>query len=194
MVNKTVEIDNVPFYVYATVDEADAYMRGSFNNQTWFSSLTDPETKARALITATRILDKQCWLGSPAGLSGQVLAWPRTGVSGVSENDVPDQIVYGCIELANLILDGSDVADTMRPGAQTIQSLKAGSVAITYFRDAEGLYTQNARFPIVVQELVGKLMCGSVGIGGAYVTGGHDPCDESTESVTKQKYGFSEGL
>lgn len=188
-INKTIEIDGVEFPVYATVMEANAYMTGTYNNSDWFSVTTDSETKARLLITATRILDRQLWRGEPTGLSGQQLVWPRTGIEGVAEDDIPVEMEYACIELANLLLGGSDVETNRRPGVQTIQSLKAGSVALTYFRDAEGAFTQSARFPTTVQELIGKYLMGGAGsIGGAKGTG------TDGESVTNQKFGYNEGL
>lgn len=190
MVNKSVTIDELEFPVYATVDDANAYMTGNFNNGTWFDATTDAETKARLLVTATRILERQKWKGTASGLSGQLLAWPRTGtgVAGVTDDEVPEDIEFACVELANLILDGNDVETNVQPGVQTIQSFKAGSVAISYFRDAESPFTKNARFPTVVQELVGKYLDG----GDIAVMGTATGTDG--ESVTGEDFGFSSGL
>lgn len=194
MVDKTVEIDGELFPVYATVEDADAYMKGVFSNETWFDLTTDDEMKARLLITATRIFDRQCWLGESAALSGQQLAWPRTGITDVAEDQVPVNIQYGCIELANLILTGSDVESNVQPGVQTIQSLRAGSVGMTFFRDAENPYTKAARFPTVVQELVGRYLANAGTVVTGVATGTSDSSNPDTLSVTNQKYGFNTGL
>lgn len=181
----TVEIDGEEFETYASLEDANKYMKGVFNNSTWFDPLSDPETKARALVTATRLLDKQCWKGEKLD-SSQPLQWPRE-VDGVS--GTPDAIVQGCIELANLIINGSDVVTNVQPGVQTIQSLKAGSVAMSFFRDAESLFTKNARFPVEVQELIGPYLCGSTtAISGSMASG------TDGYSVTNEPFGFSEGL
>jgi hypothetical protein len=50
------------FNSYATVAEADEYLDGSVRALSW--SALDPDTKARALITATRLIDKQCLIGT----------------------------------------------------------------------------------------------------------------------------------
>lgn len=190
MVNKTVCLDAIDFPVYADLDDAQKYMTGNYNNSSWFDPITDNDTRKRLLITATRILDRQRWRGSPSGLSGQTLAWPRTGtgVPGVTDTEVPKEIEYACIELANLILNGSDVEENPQPGVQTINSFKAGSVAITYFRDAENVFLKRARFPTVVQELIGKFLEGT----GVHVTGVATGTDG--ESVTREDFGFNEGL
>lgn len=194
MVDKTVLIDSQPYPVYADVDDANLYMKGKFNNSDWFSALNDDETKARALITATRIMDKQCWQGESSALSGQQLKWPRTGITDVDDATVPNDIVNGCIELANLIITGSDVEGNSQPGVQTIQSMRAGSAALTFFRDAEGLVSKYSRFPIEVQELVGRYLCGNSLAVLPEVTGGTDSSDPSTLSVTNDRYGFTEGV
>lgn len=189
MVDKTVEIDGLAFPVYATLDEANAYMTGKYGVSMWFDSTTDPETKKRLLVTATRILDRQKWQGTPTGLSGQQLAWPRTGLECVAEDEIPEKLVYACVELANLILEGSDVESNVRPGVQTLQMIKAGSVQLQYFRDAESTFTKGARFPTVVQELIGKWLGG----GGAAVAPSLSYGTDG-ESVTNEDYGFNQGI
>jgi len=185
----TVAFDSVLFDVYADVAEADAYLIASFGSATWFA--LDANTKAQALVTATRTLDRQCWLGTKSDGS-QILDWPRTGtgVSGVEDGIVPADIVNGSIELAFAISGGSNVQDTTTPGSQQLQIIKAGSVMLTYFRGAEGLAAQFSRFPTRVQELVGQYMCGAQGLLGlSGVATGTDG-----QSVTADPFGFNEGV
>ena len=183
-----VVINSTPYEAYADVEETDAYHAANFLATTWFAQ--DDNQKGQLLVTATRLLDRQCWLGDPTGLSGQILAWPRTGtgIEGVDENIVPEDIVNATMELALAIADGSDVINSSQPGAQKLQTIKAGSVSLTYFRGAEGPVAQFSRFPLVVQELVRQYLCSSQTLlsVGAFGTDG--------ESVTENDLGYNEGM
>lgn len=169
---------------YATIAEADTYLDDSTRALAW--ETTDDDTKARALITATRLLEKQCWQGTKTN-PAQTLHWPATGAfyedgSAVDPNTIPPEIVAGTIELAfeltqNVELEGSDST------ASNIKSVKAGSAQVEFWRvgGAFGL-AGTGRFPPVVQEYVGELMCGAGGVGGseAFGTGSQsqfDDCD-----------------
>lgn len=188
-----IEIQSMVYDVYADVAEADVYMQGAYPNTVWFASTED--AKKQALVASTRTIDRQCWLGVQTGLSDQVLQWPRkdTNIAGVNDDIVPENIVNGSIELANLIINGSNVQDTTQPNAQTLQVIKAGSVSLTYFRPGPDNFSQLARFPTIVQELVSQYMCGSVPAVVGVATGTGD-CSPGTKSVTKRKYSYNDGL
>lgn len=183
-----VVINSQPYDTYATVEYADLYHQANFLATNWFNK--DQDEKGQLLVTATRLLDRQCWLGEPTGLSGQTLAWPRTGtgIEGVEDEVVPQDIVDGSVELALAIADGSDVVSSNVPGAQKLQNIRAGSVSLTWFRGAEGPLAQFGRFPLVVQELVRRYMCSSQRISGL-VTSGTDGV-----SVTDNDLGYNEGV
>ena len=142
---ESVLVNSTPYDTYATVSQADDYLQAVFGNDTWVA-LTD-DHKGQALVSATRLLDRQCWLGSRSSDS-QPLEWPRkdTGTEGVDEAIVPADIISGSIELAFAIGSGSEVVTNATPGAQSLQSIKAGSVSLSYFRGAEGVAAIN-RFP-----------------------------------------------
>ena len=91
----TVEFNSMLFDVYKDVAEADLYLSASFGSSAWFA-LTD-EVKGQALVSATRLFERTCWLGTPTGLSGQVLQWPRTGtgIAGVDDSIIPEDIGNG---------------------------------------------------------------------------------------------------
>jgi hypothetical protein len=185
-------LENVsdPFDVYANLEEADYYLAGNIASSNWFSATEN--TRKQALITATRIFNRECWLGDPsAGESGQPLAWPRdnTGIDGVEDGTTPEDITFGAIELAMALVDGSTVQTNAAPGQQGIETLKAGSVQITYFRSAQSPLNEFGRYPLPVQELVGKYLCGSQSavFGLASGTTGDD-------SVTSDDFGFDDGL
>lgn len=182
----TVTIDSIQYDVYADVGEAMAYLQASYPVPSFMSA--DAADQARMLVAATRLLDRQCWLGDKTDVA-QVLQWPRTstGVTGVEDDEIPLDIINGAIELASAISEGSEAQSKPIPGLQDIQTLSAGSVSLTWFRGAEGQLAF-ARFPLPVQELVGKYMCGSVGIGGVRTFG------TDGESVTEQDFGYNDGI
>jgi len=180
--------------VYADDGEADNYLLAKFGSSAWFA-LTGDEKK-QALVSSTRIFDRQCWLGDKTTSSGQDLAWPRTGtgIDGVEDDIIPQDIVEGSIELAFAIVSGSTVESNSTPGAQGLQTIKAGSVLLTYFRDAESFLSKNSRFPLPVQELVGKYLCGQTAAVLGVATGASAAADGGQDSVTGDDFGFDEGL
>lgn len=188
-IDSVVVINSQPYDSYATLDYANLYLQANFLASAWFD-LT-PDQRSSALVTATRLMDRQCWLGDPTGLSGQLLKWPRmnTGIVGVDDNVIPQDIIDGCVEMAFAITDGNDAVNSQVPGVQKIRGLGAGSVRIDYFRLAEGAAAQLNRFPVPVQELVGKYMCGAgAGLDLVNATG------TDGQSVTQDDLGFDEGI
>lgn len=170
--------------VYADLDAADEYMAGASHGADW-RALTDDADKARYLITATRTLDRQNWKGDKTS-DTQELEWPRsdTGVDGVEDDTVPTEIIHASIELALLLVQGSEF-QSQRTTEQTIQMLKAGSVSLSYFRGAGGTPT---RFPLIVHELIRDYISGPSS--SLYVsTSGTDG-----ETITDNDYGLSDGL
>jgi len=180
-------IDSITYNAYASVDTADDYINAAFgdNADSW-RALSDDDTKARLLVTATRTLDRQKWKGTKTD-ADQALDWPRkeTGITGVTNNTVPQDIVDASIEMAVALLGGSDLQN-VQTTEQKVQSLKAGSVSLTYFRGADGV---SHRFPQIIHELVAPYLAGasaSLSSSSATGTGG--------KSVTNDDFGFTEGL
>lgn len=128
-----VDIGEGTFEVYADVDAANEYADGATHGATWRAS-TDDDAKGRALVTATRTLDRQQWLD--AYNTPELRA------------EVPN-IVNASIEMAFALMDGSDLQN-QQSTAERIRSMQAGSVSITNFR---GIDTPT-RFPQIVQELL----------------------------------------
>lgn len=60
---------------YATVDEASAYFADRLDVAAWDAA--GAEERAKALVTATSVLDDQTWVGSAVSAT-QPLAFPRT--------------------------------------------------------------------------------------------------------------------
>lgn len=168
----TVTINAIDYDVYADVTTADEFLAADFSATLWRAE-TDDDQKARALVTATRLLDRMDWLGSKTDVD-QALQWPRsdTGLDEVDPDEVPQAIIDGSIVLAKLIHAGSKV-DSSTTTTSNVKRQKAGSVEIEYFFPFE----DGARLPTEVWELVSRYLSGSGStLGGAIASG---TCGES---------------
>lgn len=171
----TVSIGGNDYEVYGDVAEADVYLAGQIAAVTW-QTVATPDMKAVALVSATRLIDRQQWLGQKTD-SYQPLDFPRTGLffpnteppEEVPSNTVPTEVVDASFELASALLDGSTVQDVPLTD-NLIQSLRAGSVAISYFRSLQGA---TSRFPLIIQELLGFWLAGSAVGPGIFSSGTH---------------------
>jgi hypothetical protein len=176
--------------VFADVEMADAYLSGAYHADNWRT--LDDDSKGRALVTATRTLDRQEWLGVKTDDLNE-LDWPRkdTGVIGVDPDLIPVDIQNATIELALSLTQGSDVQNYQSANGN-IQTLRAGSASITYFRGGGNGGTPT-RFPQIVWELVEPYLSG--GAGSANV--GLAPSQSAgtqLESVTGKDFGYTQGL
>lgn len=131
-----VEIDGQHYDTYADVASADIYLAADPNGTTWAG--LDDDQKGRYLVQATRVLNAQRWKGQRVD-PDQPLAWPRSGISGVDDEGVPQAIFDASIELANLGALGTDIVNfTSTFSVQ--KRLKAGSVEIENFRSFDTVY------------------------------------------------------
>lgn len=185
MVYPIVSLDS-DFPVYASVETADIYLNAAAHASIW-STLSDDQ-KGQYLVTSVRTLDRQKWKGQRAVTSPlQELAWPRvdTGLAWVADDVVPTDIVNASIELALALADGSDVQSASN-NSQKVQSLRAGSVAVSYFRGAEGTAR---RFPTIVDELVRAYLAST----GSGLAGGFAYGTDGT-SQTEEDFGVTQGM
>ena len=164
----TVEINGVPYFVYADVTEADEYMAASVGEagDAWRDA--DDDAKARALVSGFRAIDAQAWKGEKTD-PAQEGDFPRTGLfypdgSEVPSDEVPPEVVTANIELAAMLNAGQPI-DPAEARSTTARRLKAGSVEIENFRQFGPLGV----FPSAVQKLLGYWLAGSggTGIGGS---------------------------
>lgn len=137
---QVVMVDSQPYDSYVTVAAADDYLAASIHGASWSSAST--LTKGQALVTATRILDRQRWAGA---------------YDTQAEREAVSAIQDACIEMALALVDGSDLQTEALTG-QKLQSIKAGSVSLSYFRGADG---RPRRFPLIVHELLKGYLAGS---------------------------------
>ncbi len=154
----TVTIGSNSYAVYSSLDYANKYLAGDFTATKWRAE-TDDDVLKRALISAARLLDRQVWPGTKED-ADQLEAWPRTGVSGVEDGEIPQQIIDANALLAKYIHEGSSV-ETSTSTANNTRRLKAGSAEIEYFFPL----TNGTRLPLPVQEL----LAGLLGTGGAVI-------------------------
>lgn len=164
---EAVLIGSQPYVSYATVEQGDAYFAAALHAANWVAA--SELSKAQALVTATRVLDRQSW--------GEAYDTQE-------ERSSVEDIQNACLEMALALLDGSDLQSESTT-AQKLSSIKAGSVSLTYFRGAEGIAR---RFPLTVDEYLRPYLAGSAGIGGgkSFGVGGG--------SVTDDDFGHTGGI
>ncbi len=148
-----VEINGESYRSYVSLADAQTYLAAQIEATGWAAAT--PEQQSVALVTMTRILDRQRWQGIPVDYYDDG-AWPRSGVTypntaiAVPDDVIPLQIIDACCEGASQLLNGATFQDA--PNTFNAQkSLKAGSVEIVNFRTVG----DNPRFPQVIQELIG---------------------------------------
>lgn len=181
----TVTVSGADYDVYAPVADADAYLAAEFSDAAtrWRdATLTDADAKARALVSATRLIDRQRWAGTKTD-TDQALAWPRTGtgLTDVEDDVIPLDIINASILIAADINNGVNVTGSSSTDDR-VRSQSAGSVSISYFRDLDG----GTRFPTAIQELLGRFMAGGAGAYGGVLVSGVDG-----ESAFGTSYGLN---
>lgn len=155
-----VSIGGTEYEVLADLATANAYLAAEPSADLWREA--DEDANSRALVSATRILNRQPWTGEKTD-PDQALAFPRDG-----DEAIPQDIVDACCELANAIRNGYDAAN-LASTASNLKRQKAGSVEQEFF--APGI-DEGTRLPLPVMELIGPYL-GSAGegIAGGYASG-----------------------
>jgi hypothetical protein len=155
---ETVTISAVVYDVYVIVADADDYLSASLYATDWSGATADDQ--ARALVMATRLLDRQNWDGSKTD-SDNDHPFPRTGLTdengdAIDSATIPQFIKDATAELADALIATQDV-ETFGDTAE-VSRVAAGSASVDFYRGTPGA---TKRFPTVVQELVGDYLAGS---------------------------------
>ena len=182
----TITMGSQDWTVYGDRAFVDEYMLGAVHSKPWDD--TDEATKQKVTINATRLLDRQKWIGSKT-VASQTLEFPRTGLTDIdgvalADDELPQELLDGFCELCLSLVDGSDV-QTSSTTEPNVASLKAGSVSISYWRSAG---STPGRFPMIVQELLGRWLSGQSATVSATASG-TDGC-----SAFVTDYSISEGI
>ena len=172
---ETVLIGSQPYSSYASAAQADQYLAAASHAGTTWSGASDAN-KARALITATRILDRQRWRDAYADDDLGAAQALRFAVQNIRD---------ACIEMALALLDGSDL-QTEQNTAQKLSSIRAGSVSLSFVTGG----TEGAahRFPTIIHELLRDYLVG----GSEVLTGAASGV--SGESLTGNDLGHTSGI
>lgn len=150
----TVTINGVNYDVYADLATANDYLAAQISAATWNDAGTTDEQRSQALVSMTRTLDRQRWVGTQTD-GYETHAWPRSGVfypdgTPVDPGLVPQAIIDACCEGAAQLLDGNGIQDSPDTFDYN-RVVKAGSVMVERFRQTD----PQPRFPQVVAELIG---------------------------------------
>lgn len=173
MTDKIISFESgIDFVVYAELSDAEGYVLGMATTEADAWRDATDTVKQRALVTATRRFESQCWAGEKASAT-QSLKWPRSGLTyadgtEVDESVIPDEVMNAAIELAVYIVDGTFQAtkDNFNKG---IKRLKADTAEIEYFTPQ--FSNAGAAYPKIITDLAGRWMCGnSLGGSSSYGT------------------------
>lgn len=128
---------------YASIEAADLYFLGRSFADAWTDA--DADTKARALVSATRRLDQESWRGTPTATT-QGLLWPRYGVENpdyqngsqpsgyysttrlLASDAIPGWLERATCELALVLLSNNLLEDT---GLEGLESVGVGDLQVT---------------------------------------------------------------
>jgi len=116
---------------YCTIDEADEYHEERLHNEAWINE-TSLETKEKALVWATRVLDEEVEWKGVIYASGQALRWPRYGVytrDGVEigQNVIPTWLKNATAELAMYLIESDRTTDS---GSLGYSNIKVGPIEL----------------------------------------------------------------
>ena len=128
--------DNAP-NCYVTLAEANAYFQDRLDVAAWDNA--NDTDKSKALVTATRILDTQPWVGYTTD-DTQALAWPRSGfipfdprrgrnsIALGSLGLVPNQVKQATYELGYNLLNNDGLLDS----GSSLDSISVGPISLDF--------------------------------------------------------------
>lgn len=124
---------------YLTVEEADAYLGSErLHTEDWDS--LDGDSKARALIWASKLLDAACeYKGAPRTFT-QAMRWPRIGTRNrdlgwYDQDEIPQELKEAAAELA-LALVRRDRSEESELAGLGLERLRVGPVDLTIDKSA----------------------------------------------------------
>lgn len=129
---KTVEINNIIYYVYADLTDAQIY-NNAIVGSSW--STLDETTQSQYLVMATRKIDSYNYAGEKKDLN-QELKFPRITTSGKTSDD--EVLTNLCCQIATYYNDngssgGSDSGDFL----SNVENYQIGDLHVKFKSDAE---------------------------------------------------------
>lgn len=126
---------------YVTAVEAEAYFDERMNAAPWAAISSDDDAVARALISATRRLDQEIYMGYKTD-PDQALQWPRTGVTDRDGGDIPEDVLPTELKQATmeqaLYMAGLGTTDPSMPtGLEPFKRLKTTTVEMEMRTDRD---------------------------------------------------------
>lgn len=112
---------------YVTVEEADSYFANTLQFEDW--NKYDATTKEKALITATRQIDRLPFSGRKLDLY-QNLEFPRTNTALEFTDGIPDAVAYATCEQALFLLQGGSKRQELQK--QGVKSYSLGDLSETF--------------------------------------------------------------
>lgn len=171
----TVSISGKTFEIYGEKAAAITYLLARLDAAAWTTA--SGANKDRALVSATRMLDRQNWIGQK-DVDSQALEFPRTDLVDKDGNAVDNVVVPLLVEEANYelalsILKDASTQDRATTGSN-VKGVAAGSAKVQFFRPMSG-----TKLPTVAHEMVGLWLEGSDPSGNAaFGTGGASTFDD----------------
>lgn len=111
---KTVEINDITYPTYATIEEADNYFNASFGSD--WETINDDD-KAKLLVSATRSIDRAEYRGSKVD-EAQELEFPRV----ISGNETDDTLLLkACCEEAIAIYQHGSTSVSSTDGVKSVE-------------------------------------------------------------------------
>lgn len=112
---------------YVTVEEADSYFANTLQFEDW--NKYDTSTKEKALITATRQIDRLPFAGRKLDIN-QSLEFPRTTTNIAFTDGIPNEITYATCEQALFLLQGGSKRQELQK--QGVKSYSLGDLSETF--------------------------------------------------------------
>ncbi len=176
--------------VYDTKANADAYFSAASHGAPW--SAASSSNRDQLLVTATRVFERESWLGSPtlpidksdfaSQPSGtQPLEWARTGLTdkndvAISSASIPQDVIDGYFEYALALLNDATVqtADPTGSNVRVSKSSQRVEGAITVSTETQFFNPTLGRsspYPGIVMDLIGQFLEGASGLTLSFVSG-----------------------
>lgn len=206
-----ITISGVANAIYGTVTGAKAYLAASSHGQAWLS--LDSATQKQRLVTATRILERQSWLGAPTEpvdksnltnqpANTQPLQFPRTGLVdrngvAVDSTSIPMDVDSASYEIALALGETTPTIQTSSTATSNVKRQKdLARVEGAITEDVEREFFRSTldsqlggppRFPTIVQELIGLWLASGATVLSVPEFGGSDGCS----FIEDQDLGFT---